>query len=68
MRKNLKLFRVKQDLTQAEIAAKIGCTRATYSAIESGSRDGRKTFWRDLQKAFGIPDAEMWSLQANEKK
>lgn len=68
MRKNLKLFRVKMGMTQEQIAAKIGCIRATYSAIESGKRDGRKTFWRDLQEAFNIPDSEMWALQANEEK
>lgn len=67
MRKNLKVFRVKNDLTQAEIADKIGCTRATYSAIENGTRDGRKTFWHKLQEAFAIPDADMWALQINEK-
>ena len=67
MRKNLKVFRVQNDLTQAEIADKIGCTRATYSAIECGTREGRKTFWKDLQKAFNVPDAEMWSLTINEE-
>lgn len=67
MRKKLRDFRYHNgDLTQAEMAEKIGCTRATYSAIESGTRDGRKTFWKDLQNAFDIPDAEMWALQQNE--
>ncbi len=68
MRTNLKIFRVRLHLTQAEIAEKIGCTRATYTAIECGKRDGRKTFWRDLQTAFNIPDADMWALQINEKE
>lgn len=67
MRKNLKLFRVKNNLTQDEIAAKIGYTRGTYQAIEKGLRDGRKTFWNDLQRAFNIADADMWNLQKNEK-
>lgn len=67
MRKNLKVFRVQNDLTQAEIAEKIGCTRATYSAIENGVREGRKTFWNDLQKALNVPDTEMWALQKNEE-
>lgn len=62
MRTNLKLFRVKMMLSQDEIAEKIGCTRATYSSIESGKRDGRLAFWNDLQKAFGIADADMWAL------
>ena len=62
MRTNLKLFRVKMMLSQDEIAAKIGCTRATYSSIESGKRDGRLAFWNDLQRAFKIADADMWAL------
>lgn len=66
MRINLKLFRVKHNLTQDEFAAKIGCTRATYSSIECGKRAGRKAFWNDLQAAFKISDAEMWALMKNE--
>ena len=45
MRTNLKLFRVKKKLSQDEFADVIGCTRATYSSIESGKRDGRLTIW-----------------------
>lgn len=67
MRINLKVFRVQHNLTQDEIAEKIGCTRATYSAIENGIRDGRKSFWKALQYAFQIPDTEMWALQKNEE-
>ena len=66
MRTNLKIFRVKRHLSQAEMCEKIGCSRATYSAVESGSRLGRQTFWKDLQKAFKIPDAIMWELMKNE--
>lgn len=66
MRKNLKIFRVKNDLTQEEIAKKIGCTRASYQAIESGQREGRQAFWNDLQNVFHIPDSEMWALKKNE--
>lgn len=54
MRTNLKLFRVKQKLSQEQIADKIGCIRATYSAIENAKRNGRQVFWDDLQKAFGL--------------
>ena len=49
-----------------EMAKKIGCTRATYSAIEAGNRDGRRTFWKDLQRAFNISDEDMWALMKNE--
>ena len=66
MRKNLKIFRVQNDLSQEEIAEKIGCTRATYSAIENGTRDGRRTFWMKLQQAFNVSDEEMWALVKND--
>lgn len=65
MRTNLKVFRVKAGLSQEAMAEKIGCTRATYSSIENGKRNGRQTFWKDLQKAFGLPDAEIWPLMDN---
>ena len=61
-RTNLKIFRVKNKLSQEKMAAKIGCTRATYSAIEKGKRDGRRAFWLDFQTAFDVPDGELWGL------
>lgn len=67
-RTNLKLFRVKLKMSQEEFANKIGYQRATYSAIESGKRSGRQQFWRDLQKAFNIPEAEMWELMKQDEK
>lgn len=62
MRTNLKLFRVKRGLTQEEISDLIGCARATYSMIETGKREGRRSFWNALQKAFNVADDEMWEL------
>ena len=66
MRMNLKVLRVKHLLTQEEMAAKIGCTRGSYQAIEKGYRQGGKTFWRNLQLAFNIKDVDMWALQKDE--
>lgn len=65
MRINLKIFRVRNNLTQQEISEKIGCQRVTYSAIENGKRNGRQSFWNDLQTAFSIPENEMWELMKN---
>jgi len=67
MRTNLKIFRIKQHLSQAEISEKIGCSRATYAAIESGARCGRAEFWKELKKSFLIPDSEMWRLMENDE-
>lgn len=66
MRTNLKIFRIRQHLTQEQMSNKIGCIRATYSAIECGKRDGRQAFWKDLQSAFHIPDEELWTLMKND--
>ena len=66
MRMNLKIFRVKKNMSHEEIAQRIGFSRAAYSAIEAGKREGRQAFWESLQKAFDIPDAEMWALKKNE--
>lgn len=68
MRKNLKIFRATKLLSQEQMAATIGVTRSTYAAIENGDREGRKTFWRLLQCAFNIPDAEMYGLMKNEEE
>lgn len=66
MRTNLKVFRVKRNLSQQDVAEKIGVVRATYSAIELGKRDGRKTFWNEFQNAFNVSDEEMWDLMKND--
>lgn len=66
MRKNLKLFRVKQGLTQGEIADRIGCNRNTYGAIENGKANGKLQFWNALKKAFDISDEEIGGLMKNE--
>lgn len=66
MRINLKILRIKHGLSQEEISEKIGCKRAAYSAIESGLRSGKQTFWKRLQQTFDVPDSEMWSIMKNE--
>lgn len=62
MRNGLYMFRHSQRLSQGKIAKKIGCSRATYSAIENGTRGGNMTFWRKLQTAFNIADEEIGKL------
>lgn len=62
MRKKLYFFRHSKMLSQREIAKKIGCSRATYSAIETGARNGTMSFWRKLQAAFNIPDEKLGGL------
>ena len=59
-RTNLKVFRVKLKLSQAQIAEKIGVNRGTYAAIEKGARNGSYKFWTALQIAF--PNANIGEL------
>ena len=62
MRNRLYMFRHEQRLSQQQMADKIGCSRATYSSIETGARNGRVQFWEDLKKAFNITDAKKGEL------
>lgn len=62
-RHKLYMLRCDMKLTQEEIAAKIGVCRTTYSMIEKGQRSGSSSFWTKFQKAFDIPDSEMWAYQ-----
>ena len=62
MRLNLKMWRLSKKLNQAEVAETMGMSRVTYQSIELGKRDGRQSFWERLQKAYDIPDADMWLL------
>lgn len=61
-RRNLKVFRIKNGLTQAEMAERIGVSRSTYSDIESGRRKCAVDFLRKIQVEFNVPDSEIWSL------
>lgn len=66
MRTNLKVFRVKRNLTQGELAEKLGYTRACLSAIEQGKREGRTTFWTALQKEFSLDYDTVQELRRND--
>lgn len=69
MRLNLKIFRISHDLTQEEMAEKIGVSRMTYSNVESGRRGGQlDVFWNNLQKAFNVPDSEMYNIMKLDDK
>lgn len=65
MRHELKVFRVMQNLTQDEMAAKTGVSRTTYNLIENGSRRGSQAFWLTLQETFKLEDGQVWNLQKN---
>ena len=68
MRKNLYMFRHSLQLSQADIADKIGCHRKSYADIENGVREGRAAFWDSLKQAFGLTDAKIKELKKVDKK
>lgn len=67
-RQNLKMFRLSHDLTQEQMAEKIGVDRQRYHHIESGNRLGRFDFWQKLQVAFDLSGEDIWQMQQTQKK
>lgn len=67
MRTELKCFRVKQKMTQAQFAEKIGVGRALYGAIENGARNGTLAFWEKFKTTFDIPESEIWRYTQNDE-
>ncbi len=67
IRMNLKIFRIRHNLTQSEMAQRVGYDRSAYALVEAGERNPSIEFFMNLQEAFNIPDAEMWALTRLEK-
>ena len=59
---SLKILRVRQGLTQEEMAKKLTMSRQAYAKIENGQGDGNITFWSKVQRIFNISSEEMWDL------
>ena len=66
MRLKLKTFRVSQNLTQEQMAAKMGVSVSTYNLIENGARRGSQAFWVKLQKEFNLEGGYVWLLQSEQ--
>lgn len=63
MRMDLKLLRVKNHLTQPEMAKRCGTSLSTYNLIEQGKRMGSQAFWQTLQREFNLDGGEVWKMQ-----
>lgn len=66
---NVPFFRLRNDRgwTQQDMADAIGnCSKVMIHRIESGASDSTLSFWRRVQKAFNIPNEQMWSLMNGE--
>lgn len=62
-RTELKVLRVRNNLTQLQIAKKLGVSKSTYNLIENGNRRGSAEFWLRLQSEFNLKDSEVWQIQ-----
>lgn len=56
LEKKIKQLRHKNELTQAEMAIKIGVSQPYYSALESGKKPVSKAILRKIITAFDLPD------------
>lgn len=63
MRTDLKVLRVKNRLTQQQLADQLGVSVTTYNFVEQGKRRGTHKFWVDLQRLLKLEDGEVWKLQ-----
>lgn len=48
----LKMLRAKYDLTQDEIAKRLGVVRSTYHNVENGKSKGSMLFWLRVKTEF----------------
>ena len=56
------------DLTQDEIAKRIGISKAAYCNIERGIRFGSVATWEKIQTLFNLTDDEVWKLIKKKNK
>lgn len=59
----LKVARVRADLTQEELAARVGVTRKTINTIERGHFVPSTLLALKLAKALGVKVEELFSLE-----
>jgi DNA-binding XRE family transcriptional regulator len=63
MRLELKVFRFKQGLSQADLANVTGVSVSTYNLIENGKRRGSEDFWLRLKHEFNLTGEDIFNMQ-----
>ena len=63
----MKILRITHNMTQSDVAEKIGISLSLYNLIENSKRVGSIETWKKIQKLFSLSDKEMWSLMKDEK-
>ena len=65
MRKNLKEARKKAELTQQQVAKKLGVSLRYYEQIEAGDRTGNFKLWDTLEDIIGIHQRKLREISEN---
>lgn len=58
----IKVLRAKHDLTQAELAERVGVTRKTINTIENGHYVPSTVLALKIARVFGVPVEEVFRL------
>lgn len=65
-REALKEFRVREGLSQRQLAKKIGCSGVTLCQIESGERNPSPKMAKRIGEALGVTFAAVFSVASEE--
>lgn len=68
MRTELKVFRVKQGLSQKQMAKKLDYSRGQYARFESGEAETTLRFLQALETAFGLSLEEAKAVMKRDKE
>lgn len=68
MTTKLKVLRAEHDLTQEELAKKLGTTQAVISSWESGRKNPRPAMMQRVEDFFKVPKEEIFFKAFNYKK
>jgi putative transcriptional regulator len=59
----IKVFRARHDLTQADLAERVGVTRKTINTIENGRFVPSTVLALKIARVFGVPVEELFRLE-----
>jgi putative transcriptional regulator len=64
----LKLFRIRDQLTQEDLANRLGVTRQTINAVEQGKYQPSLYLAFQCAKLFGVPVEDLFSFEHIDSK
>lgn len=59
---NIKILRIKENLTQEDMAKEIGCSTVSYIQKEKGRVDFTKDEMKKVKEKFDLSLAEFWEI------